>query len=75
LTRAELETEKAYVKYELQAARDRQSVEIAFNPLMERGDYASFDGKYWTIDSVSLSLSMSNDGTLQMSSSLVLNGA
>jgi hypothetical protein len=75
LTRAELETERAYVVYELQSARDRQQIEIAFNPLMERGDYASFDGKYWTIDSVSLSLSTSSEGTLQMSSSLVLNGA
>ena len=75
MTDAEMQTEKAYVLYELNAARRQRAVELAFNPLMEHGDYVSFDGEYWTVDAMQFSLAANTEGTLQMTGTLVLNGA
>ncbi|CAG0995572.1 hypothetical protein ANAEL_02568 [Anaerolineales bacterium] len=75
MTDAEMQTEKAYVLYELNAARRQRAVELAFNPLMEHGDYVSLAGEYWTIDTLQFSLAANAEGTLQMTGSLVLHGA
>ena len=75
MTQAELDTERAYILYDMGAARRRVSVQIPWNPLMERGDYVLFNDLYWTIDSFSLSLSTGTDGVPQMQGTLTLNGA
>jgi hypothetical protein len=72
MTASEMQTEAAYVVAELRRSRQRRSVQIPFNPLMEYGDYVFFTNQYWTIESASFSISASKEGTLTLDGEIIL---
>jgi hypothetical protein len=75
MTADEMTTEETYIRDDFISTRERRSIDIAPLPLMEHGDYVSFDGAFWKIDGYSFNVSAADDGQLSLSGNIVVNAS